>query len=135
MKEQQQQATNHTADSTEVESLSQEQQQQQLSQLSQIVASTFHTEAAPTTSTYEQPVTEDGYSQEVGEYEGEQNEAEYYEEFETSVVQPEEQVQVEIVGVEVRDQCWCIAYYMAYIIKVNNLGPTLLGSFCSVLIE
>ena len=112
MKEQQQQGTNHTADTTEAEALSQvQQQQQQLSQLSQIVANTFHTEPAPTTSTYDQPVTEDSYSQEVGEYEGEQNEAEYYEEFETSVVQPEEQVQVEIVGVEVRDQNWCMTYY------------------------
>ena len=109
MKEQQQQGTYHTADTAEVEALSQEQQQQQLSQLSQIVAGTFHTEPTPTTSAYEQPVAEDNYSQEVGEYEGEQNEAEYYEEFETSVVQPEEQVQVEIVGVEVRGQKWCIA--------------------------
>jgi len=126
MKEQQQQQqANHTADA-EVEALSQEQQQQQ--QLSQIVASTFHTEPVPSTSTYEQPVTEDSYSQEVGEYEGEQNEAEYYEEFETSVVQPEEQVQVEIVGVEVR----------VYGIMYDNLGPwyknwfLLLRSVCTV---
>ena len=71
-------------------------------QLSQIVGASYQGDQVATNNTYEQIVNDDNYSQEAGDYEGEQNETEYYEEFETSVVQPEEQVQVEIVGVEVR---------------------------------
>lgn len=70
-------------------------------QLSQIVGVSYQGDQVAASSTYEQALNEDSYSQEAGDYEGEQNETEYYEEFETSVVQPEEQVQVEIVGVEV----------------------------------
>jgi len=73
----------------------------QQQQLSQIVSVSYQGDQVVASTTYEQTLTEDGYSQEAGDYEGEQNETEYYEEFEASVVQPEEQVQVEIVGVEV----------------------------------
>ena len=76
--------------------------QHQQQQLTQIVGASYQGDQAATGNTYEQAVNEDSYSQEVGDYEAEQNETEYYEEFETSVVQPEEQVQVEIVGVEVK---------------------------------
>ena len=81
---------------------SQQQEDDQQQQLSQMVGFRYQSDQVPTGNTYDQVVNEDSYPQEAGDYEGEQNEAEYYEEFETSVVQPEEQVQVEIVGVEVR---------------------------------
>ena len=88
----------------EMEVLSSQHKQQtdddQQQQLSQIVNVSYQGDQVATSNTYEHVVNED-YSQEAGDYEGEQNETEYYEEFETSVVQPEEQVQVEIVGVEV----------------------------------
>ena len=90
---------------TDVEMLSLQHKQQtedhQQQQLSQIVSVSYQGDHVATNNTYDQVVNEDGYPQEAGDYEGEQNETEYYEEFETSVVQPEEQVQVEIVGVEV----------------------------------
>ena len=91
--------TNDLELSSQHKQQSEDDQQQQ--QLTQIVNVSYQGDQVATGSTYEQAVNEDSYSQEVGDYEGEQNETEYYEEFETSVVQPEEQVQVEIVGVEV----------------------------------
>ena len=80
----------------------QETEDDQQQQLSQIVNISYQGDQVATSNAYEQVVNEDSYAQEPGDYEGEQNETEYYEEFETTVVQPEEQVQVEIVGVEVR---------------------------------
>ena len=91
--------TNDLELSSQHKQQSEDDRQQQ--QLTQIVNVSYQGDQVATGSTYEQVVNEDSYSQEVGDYEGEQNETEYYEEFETSVVQPEEQVQVEIVGVEV----------------------------------
>ena len=78
-----------------------EDDQQQQQQMPQIVSVSYQGDQVATGSNYEQTINEDTYSQDAGDYEGEQNDTEYYEEFETSVVQPEEQVQVEIVGVEV----------------------------------
>lgn len=105
MKEQEPSKDVNFKTNAEIELSSQHKQQtedDQQQQLSQIVNISYQGDQVTTSNAYEQVVNEDGYSQEPGDYEGEQNETEYYEEFETSVVQPEEQVQVEIVGVEVR---------------------------------
>ena len=108
---------------TEMEILSSQHKQQtkddQQQQLSQIVNISYQGDQVATSNTYEQVVNEDGYSQEAGDYEGEQNETEYYEEFEASVVQPEEQVQVEIVGVEVR--VTILLYHLATIYVPYNI--------------
>ena len=105
MKEQEPSKDVNFKTNAEIELSAQHKQQtedDQQQQLSQIVNISYQGDQVAASNAYEQVVNEDGYSQEPGDYEGEQNETEYYEEFETSVVQPEEQVQVEIVGVEVR---------------------------------
>lgn len=106
MKDQESKDVSYKTDD-DLESLSsqnkqQSEDEQQQQQLTQIISVSYQDDQVATSNAYEQVVNEDSYSQEVGDYEGEQNETEYYEEFETSVVQPEEQVQVEIVGVEVK---------------------------------